>query len=218
MTTRGYLLTTAAAFVFVVLLTYTGTSFAQVNQNTYCSTNTPTVNVNQNAQFTASGGNGSYSWAADNYSSITNTSGSQFSASFPYAGTYSVRVTSNGQTGYCTVNVLPNYDSNYSSYNYSNGTLACLPTSQTVTTGQTAYFNASGGNGSYNWVVPELSLNNSSGTGSYVTYNTPGTRTITVMSGGASATCSVNVVGSSAATPIILVPGLPNTGGGYGKW
>jgi hypothetical protein len=218
MTTRGYLLTTSATFVFVAVLTYTGTSFAQVNQSTFCSTNTPTVQVNQNALFTASGGNGSYSWTADNFSSITNTSGSQFSASFPSSGTYNVRVTSNGQTGYCTVTVVPNSDSNYNSYNYTNGTLACLPSSQSVSTGQTAYFNASGGNGSYSWIVPELSLNNPTGTGSYVTYMTPGTRTITVTSGGASATCSVTVVGNSVVPQIITVPGLPNTGGGYGKW
>jgi hypothetical protein len=86
-----------------------------------------------------------------------------------------------------------------------------------VSVGQTANFSASGGNGSYTWTIPELSLANPTGSGSYVTYVTPGTRIVTVSSGGSSATCAINVTGSPSV-PFVPVPSLPNTGGGYGQW
>lgn len=213
MTTRRYLLTSSAALIFVAFLTYAGTSLAQVNGFPNCSTNTPTVNVNQNAVFTASGGNGSYIWSVDSFNTITNTTGGQFSVSFPASGTYIVHVTSNGQTNSCSVMVVPNNGTNFFPDN-SSGTLACLPASQNVSAGQSANLTATGGNGSYSWIIPELSLSNPTGSGSFVTYTTPGTRIVTVMSGGSSATCAINVIGSV----YVPAPGLPNTGGGYGRW
>lgn len=218
MTTKRYILLSAAALIFVSVLTYTGTSFAQVYSAPSCSTNASPIYANQNVVFTGAGGNGTYTWSADSSNVITNSLNNQLTAYFPSSGTYTVRVMSNGQTGTCTVTVLPNSSSNVVTNTFtSNNNLACSPSSQEVSVGQTASFSASGGNGSYFWSIPELSLSNSSGTGSYVTYSTPGTRTITVSSGGSSASCVVNVIGS-AVTPVVPGPGLPNTGGGYGRW
>jgi hypothetical protein len=219
MTTRRYILTSGATLVFVAVLMYAGTSLAQVNNAPSCSSTMQNVNVNQTAVFTASGGNGSYVWSANSFSSMGDSSGSQFLVSFPSSGTNTVQVRSNGQTSTCSITVLPatSSDSNFVSNSSSSGTLECLPSSQSVAAGQTASLTATGGNGSYFWNIPELSLNNPTGTGSYVTYVTPGTRTVTVTSGGASATCDINVIGT-AVTPVVTVPGLPNTGGGYGKW
>ncbi|MDB5237299.1 MAG: hypothetical protein JWL88_401, partial [Parcubacteria group bacterium] len=212
--------------------TYTGTSLAQVGGVPYCSTNTQTVSVNQTAVFTASGGNGNYSWSTDNQG-ISNSNGTQISVSYPSSGTYTIHVMSNGQSNNCYLTVVPGSNQNNVSNNYypnnnnypnnyynSSGSLACLPASQNVSAGQTAYLTGTGGNGTYSWIAPELSLNNPYGTGLNVTYGTPGTRIVTITSGGASATCAINVTGSSyipTYVPTVYVPSLPNTGGGYGR-
>ena len=95
--------------------------------------------------------------------------------------------------------------------------LSCAPSVQSVMLGQSASFTASGGNGSYVWSSPDLTISNPTGSGFTANYASIGVKTMTVSSAGASATCTVDVlpVGTVPATP--STPGLPNTGGGYGQ-
>jgi len=215
MNTRRYILLSGAAGILVTGLTLAGVGFAQVGGAPFCSTNTPTVGVNQAAVFTATGGNGLYQWSGDNIST-NNATGSQFTVSYPNPGTYIIRVMSNGGTATCPLTVVPNAVPVPSP---NSNTLACYPASQSVAVGQTATLSASGGNDTYTWSASGLSINNPFGSGFSATYATPGTQTVTVTSGGVSASCIVQVYGSTYTPPTTYVPpGLPNTGGGYGQW
>lgn len=78
--------------------------------------------------------------------------------------------------------------------------LTCSPATQTVNVGQSATFTASGGAGGYTWYAPDVSLTNPTGSGFVVTYNTPGTRIITVNAAGLSANCTLNVVSPGGST------------------
>jgi hypothetical protein len=94
----------------------------------------------------------------------------------------------------------------------------CSPAVQNVTLGQTAAVTASGGTGTYVWSSPDLTIANPSGTGFSANFASVGLKNLTVASGGAVATCQVNV--TAGTTPPVtppVTPGLPNTGGGYGK-
>lgn len=88
--------------------------------------------------------------------------------------------------------------------------LVCTPATQNVTLGGTATVNATGGTGSYTWSAPELDVTNPTGSGFIANYATTGTKTITVMSGNDTATCTVHVLAASAPT----TPGVPATGAG----
>jgi len=107
LTTRRYLLASATAFVFVAILAFASTGFAQTDSTPSCSTNTPTVATNQSAVFTAYGGDGSYQWSGDNIN-LNNPTGAQFSVSYSVPGTYTIRVTSNGRSSTCTLTVSSN--------------------------------------------------------------------------------------------------------------
>ncbi len=154
------------------------------------------VRAGETSTFIATGGNGSYSWSATN-ANISNPLGTVFQLTYPAAGQQTVTVASNGQTSNCVVNVLPAV---------SGGPLACTPLSQSVSVGQTATLSASGGTGTYSWFGAGLNITNPIAPAFNVTYNTPGTYTITVTSGSETRNCSVTV----NAAPVI--PGLPNTG------
>src|SRR5690606_22488795 len=71
-----------------------------------------------------------------------------------------------------------------------------LLSSATVSVGQTASFEGSGGNGTYSWSAPGGSPSSGNGYTFSTSYSTAGTKTVTVSSGGSSRTCSVNVTGS----------------------
>jgi hypothetical protein len=180
--------------------------FAQTVTPVACTVNASSVSTNQAAVFTATGGNGTYSWSGPNLS-ITNASGSQFAVSYPNAGVYTITVASAGQSASCNMTVVAAATS---------GTLACSPATQNVTLGQTATFSATGGNGSYTWSSPDLSITNSSGSGFSASYASTGLKTMTVSSNGATASCVTNVLASSVTT-VVTTPSLPDTGGGYGQ-
>lgn len=179
--------------------------FAQTVTPLTCTVGASSVNVNQAAVLTAAGGNGTYSWSGTNLN-VTNSSGSQFAVSYPSAGAYTVNVTSAGQTASCVVTVVTPA---------ATGALMCSPATQNVTLGQTASVSASGGNGSYTWSSPDLSINNPTGSGFSASYASTGLKTLTVTSNGATATCDINVLANTGTTPV--TPSLPNTGGGYGQ-
>lgn len=199
------------ALSLVAILTVTGISlgsfgFAQTVTPLTCSLGAASVNANQIAILTAAGGNGSYSWSGPNLN-ITNSAGAQFAVSYPTPGTYPITVTSAGQTAVCNVNVVA----------ASTGSLMCSPAVQTVTLGQTASVSATGGNGSYVWTSPDLTITNATGSGFSANYASTGLKTLTVSSAGLTATCAVNVIAGSVVTPPPVTPGFPDTGLGYGN-
>lgn len=92
--------------------------------------------------------------------------------------------------------------------------VSCSTPTPVVAVNQTAVFTAAGGTGSYTWTGQNLSLTNPTGTQFLVSYPAAGTYTITVSSGGSVASCTLTVTGASAP---VVVPAMPNTGGGYGR-
>lgn len=180
-------------------------SSAQAVTPLTCSVNNSTVNTNQAATFTATGGNGSYLWSGPNLN-ITNSAGTQFAVSYPNPGTYPITVTSAGLSATCNMTVVAVS---------STGAVACSPSVQTTNLGQSSSFSATGGNGTYVWSSPDLSISNPSGSGFSANFASTGLKTITVSSAGGSSICTVNVVSTGTTPPVI--PGLPNTGGGFGQ-
>lgn len=192
----------------MTVLTVTGMSigalsFAQNVTTLNCSVNASSVGLNQAAIVTATGGNGTYFWSGPNLN-ITNSGGSQFAVSYPNAGTYPITVQSGNQTATCNVVITGAVSSN---------ALSCYPVTQNVTLGQVASVSATGGNGTYTWSSPDLSIANPNGSGFSANYASLGVKTLTVTSGGLVATCAINVLASG----VVVTPGLPNTGGGFGQ-
>lgn len=194
----------------VLAMSFGSLGFAQAVTPVTCTVANASINTNQPTIITASGGDGvNYSWSGTNLTT-TNSTGSQFAVSYPNVGTYTVNVTSAGQTGSCTVNV---------NAVAASGTLMCSPAVQTAMVGQAATVSASGGNGTYTWSSPDLSISNPNGSGFSADYASTGLKTLTVTSNGATATCAVNVIANTTGvtTPPVVTPGLPDTGGGYGQ-
>lgn len=206
-TSQKYALLSVATAVAIVGMSLGAISSAQVVTPVTCTVNASSVNTNQAATFTAAGGNGVYSWSGPNLS-ITNAAGTQFAVSYPNAGVYPITVTSAGLSATCNLNVVAS--------TVITGTLACSPASQNVTIGQVASVSATGGNGSYVWSSPELSIANVAGAGFSANFASTGLKTLTVTSAGATATCSINVLSSGTVIPPVT-PGLPPTGGGFGQ-
>lgn len=178
-------------------------SFAQTVTPLTCSVSSATVTTGQAAVFTAQGGTGTYAWSGPNLN-VSNTSGTQFSVSYPNPGIYPITVTSGTQTATCNMTVVA----------AASGALTCSPATQNITLGQTASVSATGGTGSYTWSSPDLSISNASGSSFNANYSSVGLKTLTVTSGNVTATCSINVL-TGTVTPV--TPGLPATGGGYGQ-
>lgn len=162
-----------------------------------CSVPSGPVSVGQNATFTATGGNGSFTWSATDLT-ISNPTGTSFTANYTTPGVHFVTVTSAGSAATCALNVLP--------ASVPNPTpVVCSPATQTATVGQAVSFTATGGNGTYVWSATDLTLNNPTGSGFTANYGSSGTHIVTVTSGASSASCTVNILPVST-------PGLPNTG------
>lgn len=70
-----------------------------------CAPATQTVGVGVAANFTATGGTGTYTWSATDLN-ITNPTGSGFTARYTMPGTHFVRVTSGSETAVCSVTVV----------------------------------------------------------------------------------------------------------------
>lgn len=190
--------------IFMVMAGFGSIGVAQAATPLSCNVGSSSVGVNQNSILTASGGDGTYFWSGENLN-ITNSSGSQFSVSYPSFGTYNVTVLSAGQSAVCNINVVSTV--------VPVGGLACLPASQSLRLGQTATFSAVGGNGTYVWSSPDLSIINPNGSGFSASYASAGLKVMTVTSAGQTATCLANV----SSRVVVNDPGFPNTGGGYGR-
>ncbi len=206
-TNKIYVFLSIATILAVTTLSMGAPSFAQ-SVPLSCSAGVSPVNVNQAAVFTAAGGNGTYAWSGTNLN-ITNAAGTQFAVSYPTAGTYTVVVSSAGASATCNVTVVNNT---------TTGALTCSPAVQNVTLGQTASVSATGGNGTYTWSSPDITITNPNGSGFSVNYASTGLKTMTVTSGGAATTCAINVLASTGVpVPPVTTPGLPDTGGGFGQ-
>ncbi len=207
-TNKKYALLSIVTAVATVGLSLGALSFAQTVTPVSCSAAVSTVAPNQAAIFTATGGNGSYVWSGTNLN-ITNATGNQFAVSYPTPGVYTIVVSSAGFSGSCTMTVAGTI---------ASGALVCSPAVQNVVLGQTATFTATGGNGTYTWSSPDLTITNASGTGFSASYASTGLKLMTVSSQGVLATCSVNVLSNGGTvTPPPVTPTLPNTGGGFGQ-
>lgn len=152
-----------------------------------CAPGTQTIVINQTANFTASGGNGVFNWSASGASAVSG-SGSSFATTYATAGGKVVMVTSGSQSATCSVTVTSPPTS---------PSLFCSPLSQNVNLGQTVNLTASGGNGSYTWYAPEGNLSANTGNSVNVSYASTGTKTVTVSSGGLTASCVLTITQSS---------------------
>lgn len=155
-----------------------------------CTPVTSTVTAGQNATFLVTGGNGVFSFNGTGITPLTTTS-TAFSTSFSTPGAQSFTVTSNGQTVGCNVNVT------------AAGTtpLTCVNPVGTILVGTPATFTVNGGNGTFSWSSPGLSVANPIGTSFTANFSTAGIHTVTVNSGAETSTCAVNVQPNASVTP-----------------
>ena len=77
------------------------------NGSLMCSPAVQTVILGQTASVSATGGDGNYTWSASDLS-ISNPSGSGFSANYASTGLHALTVTDNGISSTCDINVLAN--------------------------------------------------------------------------------------------------------------
>jgi len=209
-------------FPYVTLYKY-GAYMAGGWYGTQANTADGVGNVSYSADFSDSlyGMNGSNSASVYVYSLIQTTFNFSGGPNFTYdGGTKSVSVSSSSNPGGATYSTGGTYSASavgtytatataYGSYTGSGsyswtisaapqGAVGISPTSQTVNVGQSITFTASGGSGTgaYTWG------GDASGTGASntVTFNTPGTRTVTVYRAG-----DGNYIASNTATATITV-------------
>ncbi len=148
-----------------------------------CSAINSPVNVGSTASFTATGGNGSYSWTNGGNPSLGN--GQNFSTVYSSAGSKTVTVQSGNQTANCSTQIIDTVVPD----------VVCTPVNQTANINQTVYFAATGGNGNFNWSAPGSTNGGTTNSSSFNTaYSNSGDKNVTVSSGGKSAVCHVNVL------------------------
>ena len=163
-----------------------------------CAPPTQTVGIGVPASMTASGGNGTYAWSAPGGTTPTGA-GAAFSTAYASGGTRTVTVTSGAQSASCQV-IVPTPDP----------PLVCAPPTQTVGIGVAASMTATGGNGTYAWTAPGGTTAAGAGAAFSTSYTTGGTRTVTVTSGGQSATCQVIV--PTPDPPLVCAPPTQTVG------
>jgi hypothetical protein len=150
-----------------------------------CSPSSQSADEGENVHFTATGGNGSFSWSAGTGSPNSDT-GSSFDTRFFSQGTHVVTVTSNGISDTCTVFIDEEEDDD----------LICTPSSQDAEIGEEVEFRVSGGNGNYFWDADEGDADPDDGNGSRfeTRFFDEGTHTVRVRdSAGRTDTCRVTV-------------------------
>ena len=208
-TNTKYAFVSSVTAIALVAMSLGAFSFAQTVNPLTCSMATASVGINQPEILTAAGGNGSYTWSGPNLN-VTNSAGAQFAVSYPNVGTYPITVTSAGLSATCNVVVTTAT---------STGNLFCSPSVQNVVLGSSASVTATGGNGAFVWSSPDLTITNATGSGFTANYASTGLKTLTVTSAGLSSSCLINVLpsGSVVIPPVVVTPGLPNTGGGYNQ-
>lgn len=162
-----------------------------------CAPQTQTINVGDIAVFSATGGNGNYNWTSPGAPSTG--VGSNFSSAFSSAGVKTVSVTDGTQTKQCSVTV-----------NEVAQNLTCAPLNQTGNINDYLTFTAQGGSGSYNWSAYDGTPNIGSGSSFVTKFSTSGNKTISVVSGGQSATCSASINAAVCNQPTAYVTAATN--------
>ncbi|MCL5667249.1 MAG: hypothetical protein M1383_05780 [Patescibacteria group bacterium] len=154
-------------------------------QTLTCSPASQNANIGQVAFFTATGGNGNFTWSAPGGSPSIGSTAS-FSTSYSFAGSKTVIVSSGGESATCGVVVAA-----------PSQTLTCSPASQNVNVNQNASFTATGGTSPLAWSAPGAisgTPSQDTRTFSNVKYSSAGAKTVTVSSSdGQTAQCSVQV-------------------------
>lgn len=148
-----------------------------------CTPASQGVMTSEPAVLTATGGAGSYAWAAATGSPAAGQSAT-FTTTFQHGGTHSVTVSSGGSVATCTVTV---------SAPPPPPALVCAPAAQTVALNQPAVLTASGGTGSYSWAATAGGPVSGQQATFTTTFQQGGTHAVSVSSGSASQTCTVTV-------------------------
>jgi hypothetical protein len=158
-----------------------------------CSASPSTVAVGTTVTFTGTSGDNTYTWSAPGGAPSGPQGGNPFTTSYGTSGTKTVTVTSAGQSRTCTVSVQ-----DLVSCRRTDASGTTLPPADTaINVGDSVYYRASGGTGSYSWSAS--GGNPSSGSGSSFSTFYPlssglGTKTVTVRDTTlASNSCSANV-------------------------
>ncbi len=150
-----------------------------------CTPSVSSIPVNTPVSFFFSGGNGTFTVSGNGIA--TTTANTVLTTSFSAPGTGTLVLSSAGQSVNCNVAVTA----------ATTGAVACMPPSGNITVGEPAVFTATGGNGTFTWSATDITVSNPVGTSFTATYNTPGVHTVTVVSNGTSASCSVNILAAT---------------------
>ena len=97
----------------------------------------------------------------------------------------------------------------------TTSSVQCSAPTYTIPAHQSLTLSATGGNGTYTWSSPGLTVTNPHGSSFTVNFNAPGTYPVYVASNGATSTCSIAVTaaaGTTTPSTTTSTPGLPNTG------
>ena len=163
----------------------------------------PAVNAGSSVTFTASGGQNGYVWSGS-----ASGSGSTQTVTFNTPGSYNVTAYSPsggiyGQSNTATTAIT---------VNAVGQTVAISPTNQTIFAGATITFNASGGQNGYVWGGSA----SGGGAAQSVTFNTPGTYSVTVYSplGGtyAQSNTATAIITVNSPAPTATISASPTSG------
>ncbi len=200
-TTGGYAVASATVFVSALCGTPTPSPVAEV----FLSPQNPYVNSGESVNFTAWGGNGSYSWSANTGNPAYGWSSAFTTQFFNYTSATIYRevvVTSGASSARTWVGVYPY---SYATPTPTPATLQCSATSSYVNSGDLVSVNVWGGNGSYSWSAINGTPSYGWGSSFLTRFTNYGYSTmpqsITVTSGSQSATCTVYVYGTSTWSP-----------------
>lgn len=162
-----------------------------------CSPEQQSALLNQAVHLTARGGDGTFAWSGGGTPGTG--SGAAFDTAFATPGTHAVTVRSGGASATCQVAVTTPPPPP------PPPALTCTPNIQSVLTNQAATFTAGGGTGTFAWTGGGTPA---TGTGQAFTtaFATAGTRAVTVTSGNATATCTLEV--RTPVTPLICTPAV----------
>jgi len=205
--TDGYQTSTCTVYVYNTYPTPTPTPVSQV----YISPQNPYVNSGESVIFTSWGGNGTYSWQADNGNPNSGWGTSFTTRFYNYTDAMLYRdvgVTSGTASAHVWVAVRPYITPTPTPTPYQS--LQCSPSYTTANSGDLMTMQTWGGNGTYSWSAldgtPSYGYGSSFSTRFYNYSGYAQNRTVTVTSGNQSAVCTVLVNGSYMTPTVTPIP------------